>query len=227
MGASQPTTKDAKTLRRDATKLALFLLIVGLGLISLFLAVLFLYIRRSQPDTSKDEWLLALNAVFYLLPGLGLVILAWWCWQSTRKEFNAEMQLGEGVSATAISSEGAGQGPASAFELTLRRGEEAAQRAQSLGAGQFWLIEVEEHIDATQAVLTSGEYMRAAVPSTLVLAVEAFRRGGALEFKGENAEKKWLELNRITQPAILFVPRETLPLLKRDAQLWSRVAGVS
>jgi hypothetical protein len=56
------------------------------------------------------------------------------------------------------------------------------------------------------------------------LAVMAWKeRSGARSFTGEDASGRRVDLSAVSRPALLFVPRETLPHLKRDRALWSRV----
>ena len=56
------------------------------------------------------------------------------------------------------------------------------------------------------------------------LAVMAYQhRSGTLELMGEDANGRKLYLSDVSQAALLFVPRETLPYLRRNQQLWGRV----
>jgi len=59
---------------------------------------------------------------------------------------------------------------------------------------------------------------------TLVLAVMAYQAShGSLKWVGEDANKNSFNLYDVGQPAIIFVPKETLPHLQKDRTLWSRV----
>jgi len=56
------------------------------------------------------------------------------------------------------------------------------------------------------------------------LAVMAYQeRDGSLKLKGEDAKGRSFELADVSQPALLFVPSETLPYLQRNQKLWNRV----
>jgi hypothetical protein len=56
------------------------------------------------------------------------------------------------------------------------------------------------------------------------LAVMAYQqRSGTLELMGEDANGRNFNLSDVSQAALLFVPRETLPYLKRNQKLWMRV----
>jgi hypothetical protein len=56
------------------------------------------------------------------------------------------------------------------------------------------------------------------------LAVMAYEeRSGLLKLMGEDANGRSFNLIEVSQPALLFVPRETLPHFKRNQKLWSRV----
>lgn len=48
-------------------------------------------------------------------------------------------------------------------------------------------------------------------------------RSGSLKLMGEDANRRRFNLSDVNQAALLFVPRETLPYLKRNQTLWSRV----
>lgn len=61
-------------------------------------------------------------------------------------------------------------------------------------------------------------------PEVVSLAVLAYQGSdGSLKLKGEDANGRTFELCDVTQPALLFVPRETLPHLKSDQRVWSKV----
>lgn len=56
------------------------------------------------------------------------------------------------------------------------------------------------------------------------LAVLAYQEpDGSLTLKGEDAEGNYFKLDDVSQPALLFVPRDTLPHLQGKQELWSRV----
>jgi hypothetical protein len=49
------------------------------------------------------------------------------------------------------------------------------------------------------------------------------QRSGTLELMGEDANGRNFNLSDVSQAALLFVPRETLPYLKGNQKLWVRV----
>jgi len=68
--------------------------------------------------------------------------------------------------------------------------------------------------------LNSGEVKE----EKATLAVIALKeRDGSTRFLGEDMNGKQFNLHDVSQPAILLVPKDTLPHLKGDAELWARV----
>ena len=91
-----------------------------------------------------------------------------------------------------------------------------------LPPGRFRVVVVETLFNASMNVKMLSA-VGAATPNVLYLAVMCFDEPGGEVLKGEDKEQRWWNLSEVEQPAVLYVPRETLPYLQQQRRLWERV----
>jgi hypothetical protein len=98
--------------------------------------------------------------------------------------------------------------------------------ADQVAAGSFSINVVGTYADAETAV-KMGAMLDAAGSGYEVLAVMAVSEpNGTMVLEGRDADGKSKDLGSVSKPAVLFVPRETLPYLKENEALWARVQQV-
>lgn len=107
----------------------------------------------------------------------------------------------------------------------LFSGNKAAKGPENLPAGAFWVEVRDSFFEAEMSLLAAGAFGESS-PALRLSVMPAQSRTGALEWSGQDADKKWYDLVTLKEPAVLVIGRDTLPLLKQSA-LWSRVKGVS
>ena len=95
-----------------------------------------------------------------------------------------------------------------------------ATSAATLALGQFRVVVVGTLFDASMDVAMQSAL---GANNVLHLAVMCFEEGGRDVLQGEDKDKQWRKLEDVQQPAVLYVPRETLPYLKQQPRLWQRV----
>jgi hypothetical protein len=107
----------------------------------------------------------------------------------------------------------------------LFSGNKATQRAENPSEGSFLVQVCDSYFDAEMALMFAGALGENS-PALRLSVLPVQGRTGGLEWSGQDSEKKWHDLATLKEPAVLFIGRDTLPLLKQSA-LWSRVKGVS
>jgi hypothetical protein len=112
-----------------------------------------------------------------------------------------------------------------ALSKTLKAAREANSVPISLDPGEFYIKIVGSYFDATQVVEGQQIFGDSTKPEE-VLAVMAYRNpDGSHAYRGKDSSGAEHDLDKVDKPAVLFVPKETLPLLQREARLWRRVKG--
>ena len=92
--------------------------------------------------------------------------------------------------------------------------------ADSLAPGQFRVVVVDTLFSATSTLKMQA--LLGASP-TRMLAVMAFDENGQDVIQGQDENEKWWKLDDLKEPAVLYVPRDTLPYMKKQPRLWDRV----
>jgi len=98
----------------------------------------------------------------------------------------------------------------------------AATSTETLAPGQFGVVVVGTLMDGSMNVQMQCA-LGADTTNVLHLAVMCFDEGGKDVLQGQDKDEKWWKLDDVKRPAILYVPRETLPYLQKQPYLWQRV----
>lgn len=178
---------------------------------------------------------------FAILLALGGIGFAWW--QRRRRK------SGQGTARTDsdVTTAGSGsqvQGTASLRVLRRKTATELAalwdvrDTLSSQVSTELRMVLTERGIATTSGAKKSesGSLRRESTspsvdqPSTgqkpLSLAVLAYDGpAGRTTLRGEDGNGRSVDLRNITQPALLFVPKDTLQHFKRDSELWDRVTN--
>ena len=89
----------------------------------------------------------------------------------------------------------------------------------NLPAGKIWLIPVDNLFEATLAV--GYQRLKGAGASPRVLSV--LPSGDT--WTAYDADKTPVDLQELEEPAIVFIPRDSVVHMQRDRRLWARVWG--
>ena len=96
----------------------------------------------------------------------------------------------------------------------------------TLAPGKFRVVIVDS-LRAGSMAVEMQSLLGAGASQVLHLAVMSFDEGGKDVLHGQDKNEQWRKLTEVTEPAILYVPRETLPYLKQQSRLWQRVDDCS